>query len=193
MCTMQDISIFSKCFFYFLNNNILNVAEVHTSGICGPVFLLLSSMPFGFSRIFSASSAPMRALGLNFTWVLLVVISSMVWPDGFRWYFAQSMTSRSIMGLLKNTKKQKWISVAINRFAIISFCVSEEIKSTKMSKWWQKCHCWVNVSIRICERSFPLYFVESKPQETCDSAVGSLQMSKLTTQALLSVKHLGFA
>ncbi len=137
VCVLCKIFLFSVNVFLFFKYNILNVAEVHTSGICGPVFLLLSSMPFGFSRIFSASSAPMRALGLNFTWVLLVVISSMVWPDGFRWYFAQSMTSRSIMGLLKNTKsRSEYQLLSIACYHLI-LCV-RRIKSTKMSKWWQK-------------------------------------------------------
>lgn len=145
-------------------------------------------MPFGFSRIFSASRAPIRALGLNFTLFLLVVTSSMVWPEGFRWYFAQSMTSRSIMGLLKNMQKQSRLQLLSIILLTSHFVFNRRHKiglewyevehmGTKMQFFgWTfplgHKHLCFTISKSYERYFFPLYFVvewKPKPQETCDS------------------------
>lgn len=66
----------------------------------------MSSPPLGLSRTRWASSDPIGALGLNFTCFLLAVTSSRVWLEGLRWYWAQSITRRSIRGLLEDTRRE---------------------------------------------------------------------------------------
>ncbi len=95
--------------------------------------------------------------------------SHKAWPAGPSWACWKTWKSRRSeyqllsIALLSShfvcQKKQKWVNYDKN--AIFGWTLPLGNKHL------------------ICERSFWLYFVDSKPRETCDSAVGSLQMSKV--------------